>query len=74
MIKIKTCMYSSLANHTLCREGLVILPTIELLPWQKLDMTNQICTLCRSHPLSWSTIMSHVKQMSASYYLTAACV
>ena len=29
-------------------------------------MTNQICTLCRSHPLSWSTIT-----LSASYYLTA---
>ena len=32
--------------------------TIELSPWQKLDVTNQICALRRSHPLSWSTIMS----------------
>ena len=32
--------------------------TIELSPWQKLDVTNQICALRRSHLLSWSTTMS----------------
>ena len=64
---------SSLASHTLHRErkGLVTLQPIGLLPWQKLDVTNQICALCRSHPLSWSTITSCVQEMSASYYLTA---
>ena len=65
-------MYSSLASHTLCREeGSGHAATIELSPWQKLDVTNQNCTLRRSHPLSWSTFMSRVKQMSVSYYLTA---
>ena len=33
--------------------------TIELSPRQKLDVTNQIRTLRRSHPLTWSTITSH---------------
>ena len=42
--------------------------TIELLPQQKLDVTNQNRALCRSHPLSWSTITSRVYQMSASHY------
>ena len=65
-------MYSRHASHTLHREeGSGHAVTIELSPRQKLDVTNQICTLRRSHPLSWSTIMSSVKQMSASYYLTA---
>ena len=50
---------TSLASHTLHREdGSGHTATIELLPRQKLDVTNQICTLCRSHPLSWSTITS----------------
>ena len=63
-------MYSSLASHTLCREeGSGHTAIIELSPQQKLGVTNQIRTVCRSHPLSWSTIMSSVKQMSA--YLTA---
>ena len=33
------------------REG----PVIELLQWQKLAMTSEICVLCRSHLLSWSS-------------------
>ena len=32
--------------------------TMELYPWQKLDVTNQIHALRRSHPLSWSIITS----------------
>ena len=40
------------------REGSCHAVTIELSPQQKLDMTNQILALCRSHPLSWSTITS----------------
>ena len=53
MIERKTCMYSSLASHTLCREeGSGHAATIELLLRQKLDVTNQIRTLHRSHPLS----------------------
>jgi len=31
--------------------------TIELSPQQKLDVTNQMCALRRSHLLSWSTII-----------------
>ena len=47
---------AGLTSHTLHREvrsG----PTasIESLPWQKLDVTNQIRTLRGSHPLSWSS-------------------
>ena len=70
--KMIKSMYSSLTSHTLRREeGSGYAATIEeLSPRQKLDVTNQIHTLCRSHPLSWSTIMSCVKRMSASY-LTA---
>ena len=47
----------SLASHTLCREeGSGLAGTIELSPQQKFDVTNHICTLRRSHLLSWSTI------------------
>ena len=46
----------SLTSHR--EEGSCHAATIELSPWQKLDMTNQIRTLHRSYPLSWSTIMS----------------
>ena len=28
--------------------------TIELSPMQKLAVANEICALCRLHPLSWS--------------------
>jgi len=31
---------------------------IRLFPQQKLDVTNQIHAVCRSHPLSWSTLTS----------------
>ena len=65
-------MYSSLASHTLRREDMSRhTATIELSPQQKLDVTNPIRTVRRSHLLSWSTITSRVKRMSASYYLTA---
>ena len=43
----------SLASNTLQERGTA---TIELLPRKKLDLTNQIHTLRRLHPLSWSTI------------------
>ena len=50
---------TSLASHTLCREdGSGHTVTNELLPRQKLDATNQIRALRRSHLLSWSTITS----------------
>ena len=66
-----TLFSCSLASHTLHREkGSGHTATIELSSRQKLDVTNQIRTLCRSHPLSWSTITSRVQWMSASYYLT----
>ena len=46
----------SLASHTLCREeGSGHAASIELSPRQKLDMTNQIHAVRRSHPLSWSS-------------------
>ena len=48
MIKIRMCMYSSLASHTLRREeGSGHTATIELSPQQKLDVTNQIHTVDR---------------------------
>ena len=57
-ITISSC---SLASHTLRREeGSCHAATIELSSRQKLDVTNQICALRRSHLLSWSTIMLHV--------------
>ena len=47
------CHVRSLTGHTLCREGgSVHAATIELSPWQKLDVTNQIRILHRLHPLS----------------------
>ena len=50
---------TSLASRTLRREeGSGHAATIELSPQQKLDVTNQIRALRRSHPLSWSTITS----------------
>ena len=48
-----------LASHTLHREeGSGHVATFELLPQQKLAVTNEIRTLCRSHPLSWISITS----------------
>ena len=44
---------ASLANHTLRRES-GHAATIELLLQWKLAVTNEICTLCRLHSLSWS--------------------
>ena len=44
------CVYSSLTSHSLRREeGSGHAATIELLPQQKLDVTNQIRTLHRYH-------------------------
>ena len=47
---------SSLASHTLHRaeEESGHTATIKLSPWQKLDVTNQICALRRLPQLSWS--------------------
>ena len=46
----------SLASHTLHREeGSGQASTIELSPRQKLDVTSEVCTLCRLDPLSWSS-------------------
>ena len=59
------------------KEGSGHTATMELSLRQKLDVANQIPTCRRSHPLSWSTITSSIKQMSASYYLTpvfSSCV
>ena len=68
-ITISSC---SLASHTLRREeGSCHAATIELSSRQKLDVTNQIRALRRSHLLSWSTIMSRVQRISVFYYLTA---
>ena len=62
---------TSLASHTLRREeGSCNAAIIELSSRQKLDVTNQICALHRSHPLSLSSNTSRVQQMAASYYLT----
>ena len=47
---------SSLASYTLHREeesGHAA--TIEFSPRQKLAVTNEICTVCSLHPLSWSS-------------------
>ena len=52
------------------KEGSGYTATMESSPRQELDVANQIPTCRRSYPLSWSTITSSVKQMSASYYLT----
>ena len=49
------------------KKGLITLQPS--LPRQKLDVTNQICTLRRLHLLSWSSNTSRVKWMSAYYYL-----
>ena len=68
-ITISSC---SLASHTLRREeGSCHAATIELSSRQKLDVTNQIHALRRLHPLSCSTIMSRVEQISVFYYLIA---
>ena len=55
-IKIRTCMYSSLASHTLCREeGSGHTATIELLPRQKLDMR------CKHQsPIHWFLVSHQV--------------
>ena len=46
----------SLASHTLCREeGFGYTVTIELLPRQKLAVTNEIHALYKLHLLSWSS-------------------
>ena len=44
---------------------------IELSPWQKFAVTNEIRALCKLHLLSWSSnyITQRVQQMLASYYL-----
>ena len=48
-------------------EGSSHVATIELSPWQKLDVT---CALSRLHPLSWSKITSQrVYRMSAAELL-----
>ena len=45
-----------LASHTFCRkEEFGHSTTIELLPQQKVDVTNEICILRGLHPLSWSS-------------------
>ena len=74
--RISGAIQYSLASHTLRmrEEGSGHAATIELSPWQKLDVTNQIHALHRPHPLSRSTITSkRIERMSASYYLTAMC-
>ena len=50
-----TYVWYSLASHTLRRERSGHAATIELLPRQKLALTNQIHALRRLHPLSWSS-------------------
>ena len=51
-LRIRSIVYSCIASHTLFREeGSGHAATIELSPQQKLDVTNQIRDLCRSHPL-----------------------
>ena len=46
----------SLASHTLRREeGSGHAAILDLSPQQKLDVTNQICALRSSYPLSWSS-------------------
>ena len=66
---------TSLASHNLHREdGSCHAATIELSPWQKLDVTYYICALHRLHPLSLSTNTSCVQQMSASYYLSTMLI
>ena len=58
-LSVGTACTHSLASHTLHREeGSGHAATIELSPWQKLDVTNQIRALCRLHPLSRSTFTS----------------
>ena len=49
-LRIRSIVYSCIGSHTLLREeGCGHAATIELSPQQKLDVTNQICGLRRSH-------------------------
>ena len=63
-------MKTSLASHTLRRkEGSGYVATLELSPWQKLDVTNQVCALHSSHAVQLRQNMLS-GSMSASCYLT----
>ena len=46
------------------------LGSIKLWPQQKLDVTNQICGLCGSHPVSYSTITSRLVDVSILFSTT----
>ena len=50
-----TCTLTSLTSHTLHRKRVGHTATIELSPFQKLAVTNEIRTLRRLHPLSRSS-------------------
>ena len=51
-LRIRSIVYSRIANHTLLREeGSCHAATIELSPQQKLDVTDQIHVLRRLHLL-----------------------